>query len=208
MLALAGLGGILLVTLPNSNYWRLTHFFNGIAAPEGAAVVYCVAWPGQVLNDAAVDALHDAFVNNLTPSIGTNWSIFRTRAKQGPDSTGPSLDHDEIDNGGLAGASLAPNTCYLIHKRTAAGGRRQRGRMYLPGPIEGEVTDAGALVAARQAALQTAVENWRLAVEGVAGRFLAIEHEPGISPPPAVPTTITSLSVDSRVATQRGRLRR
>lgn len=102
-----------------------------------------------------------------------------------------------------------PNLTYLIRKTTAYGGRRYRGRMYIPfvsqtdtGTTQtGQLTSSGVtLLQARATALLTG-----LVAAGPNAAELSLLHAPGKSPT-GTPTTITALTADDYVATQRRRL--
>lgn len=212
------------MTLPSSAYSRVTHIMTGDQLPRGAAVTYCLFHNGGAIDDAFANAVHDAFVDNLTPVISDGVSIVETRLKQGPDDTGPTVVHAEVDNGALTGAAASPNVSFLVHKRTALGGRRGRGRLYLPGVLEADVDEGGNVAAARHTAVQDAVIAWRDDINAIV--FLTgpvdmmLEHEPptewilvdgqprrsptGTAPDPSF---VTSVSLDTMVATQRRRLR-
>lgn len=110
--------------------------------------------------------------------------------------------------GTSAGGPVPPNTSVLVKKVTGSGGRRNRGRMFVPSPDELQVGSDGALAAAYRTAWQTNIDQ--LKVGGTihtAFGFLnepVLFHETGTQ----TPTPITDLTIDTRVATQRRRLRR
>jgi hypothetical protein len=110
--------------------------------------------------------------------------------------------------GNNAGTMSSQQVAVLIRKSTAAAGRRNRGRMFIPGAIESEVDQAGLLTPAAVAAWNSAVLNLRPGnTIHTAFGFLdepVILHDSGSQ----TPTAITDLSCQSRVATQRRRLRR
>jgi hypothetical protein len=108
-------------------------------------------------------------------------------------------------------AVVPQNTAYLIRKRTDLAGRRGRGRMYVPGVSEADSGATGMVLASAVTAWQTAFNNWfnDLTVT-VGNRFYppaVLHRSEGIGVEP-LPTLVTSFVVDSRVATQRRRLRR
>jgi hypothetical protein len=109
--------------------------------------------------------------------------------------------------------SLPPNSAALVHKVTARGGRRGRGRMYIPWCISsGTVSEAGTLVAADITAIQNAVDAWRTALNGLSLPLVLLHRPslPEVVPPtiPGPPDVVTSMRVDPLVATQRRRLGR
>lgn len=99
--------------------------------------------------------------------------------------------------------SIPANTAVLVKKNTAAGGRRNRGRMFLPAvALQGsDVLPSGFLATGEQAARQTQVSD-ALAAMLAADIFPVLLHSDG-----GTPTAIVSLAVASQVATQRRRMR-
>jgi hypothetical protein len=139
-----------------------------------------------------------AFTSN-TYVVGSTYVSFN---EGGP---GPSIAEVGTPTPGTAVVSPPPNNvAALVAKTTGVGGRRNKGRMYLP-PFflqEADVTASGAITNTVITALNTRLNNFRTAMEGL-GYILVLFHSDG-----GVPTPITSLSLDARVATQRKRLRR
>lgn len=114
--------------------------------------------------------------------------------------------------GGATGGPLPQNCAALVRKRTGAAGRRGRGRMYWPGVAEGDVGPTGVLTEALRTSLQNRYAAWlALLVASPAGSgpvppvILHRAEGTGVEPPP---TVITAFQVDTRVATQRRRLRK
>lgn len=110
---------------------------------------------------------------------------------------------DPVQSGANA-TSPAPNNCaILVAKISTSGGRRNRGRMYIPCPAESQVDGAGVLTTTYRGQWQTAMDDW-IEGEALAGwGSPAILHQTG----PTAPTTVTNLVVRSKIATQRRRLR-
>jgi len=106
------------------------------------------------------------------------------------------------------GAAVAPNNvATILRKSTALGGRRNRGRMFIPNPIEAEVSAAGVYTAPGIALWNTAAA---LIMPGggihTAFGFLGdavVLHDTGSQ----TPAVVTNLTCQSRVGTQRRRLR-
>lgn len=108
------------------------------------------------------------------------------------------------------------NTAVLCRKITSRGGRRGRGRMYLPVGLtaEGNITPQGGLLESVRATLQADLETWKTAL--IAASFpLQLLHGDKVDPetgeiielaPP--PNIINTWQVDPVVATQRTRMRR
>lgn len=194
---------------------QVTHFFSGAQVPTGAAVTYGVdpavgATPFDVAGQAA-----SSWVNQILTNQTASIQLTSTLCKFGPNETGPSAISTVGGPGSEAAAEgLAPQVAVLVHKNTDLGGRRGRGRMYVPGYQEEWVLNTGVIVAANLITLQgdyTAWFNELVASASIDG--LVLLHSPSApdvedpSPVP-VPTPITSVVVDAVVATQRRRLRR
>lgn len=103
--------------------------------------------------------------------------------------------------------ALPPNCAVLIHKVTARGGRRGRGRMYIPWCVNETIVDeAGVILAANVTTFTNAMAAWRTAM--ITNTVpLVLLHGPGKTTQPA-PDPITQLTADRLIATQRRRLGR
>lgn len=102
---------------------------------------------------------------------------------------------------------LPNNTAILVQKRTVLGGRRGRGRAYFPPlfPTEGAVGPTGNIDSVALASWQSSMDAF-LEAMSTATVPLYLLHDN--VPSPLLPTLITALTVQPKVATQRGRLRR
>lgn len=105
--------------------------------------------------------------------------------------------------GTAVGNPLPQNCTLLVRKLSTMGGRRGRGRMYVPPYMlaEENVNANGVITSVSRATRQAEVDAW---LGGTYGFVLL--HASGISSTPS-PTPITSFVVDARIATQRRRLR-
>ncbi len=109
--------------------------------------------------------------------------------------------------GGTGHSSLPPNCAFLVHKRTARGGRRGRGRLFIPWcSSETNVDEAGIIQTAYLNTFQTAMNTW---LSGLAAGScpMVLLHDPGITSP-GPPNVVTALTVDKLISTQRRRLGR
>jgi hypothetical protein len=118
------------------------------------------------------------------------------------------------------GVPASPNVAIIVKKLTGQAGRQFRGRMYLMPPAAA-VLDVGGATLTSNAVLtvQTKMDTFLTApatgpADATFAWYLLHGHKklPGDAPgfptgPVPVPTFITGFSVESRVATQRGRLR-
>jgi hypothetical protein len=164
----------------------------------------------QLLNDAA-GQLESSFRARLgfatAASIIAGWTYHGADFLLRPDAgdaiaghVGPSV------TGTATGETLPVNTAILVKKRTALGGRKHRGRMYIPMArvTENTVSKLGVIDSTEHTSLQTAFNNWLADNQAVDGAEMVILH----SDETLVPTPINALQVDNTVASQRRRLRR
>lgn len=109
-------------------------------------------------------------------------------------------------NGALTGAGLPQNCAWLVRKRSPLVGRKNRGRMYVPGVRETNVNEVGIIENTEVAGAQTAWNTFQANIEGDPNFVgLAILHSLGDA---TLPTPISALEVDNVIATQRRRMRR
>lgn len=110
--------------------------------------------------------------------------------------------------GTVSGVNVPQNTAFLVRKQTTLGGRRNRGRMYIPGVPESWVTGAGVVPIANVGNVNTAC-----AALGIGGSVhtafgflgqMQLLHQSGSQ----TPTEVVDLQCQRVVATQRRRLRR
>lgn len=156
---------------------------------------------------AAVDGMQGAFVSEYTAAtILTGWSFLGVRGYVGQASGPPAVFESAgaVVVGSNAGPGLPPNCAFLVQKRTGLGGRRNRGRFYLPagfGVGEDSVPITGVMAEAQRAALDTRINNAMFNATD-----LVLFHDE-LTPGGTVPTPITSLIMQARLATVRRRLR-
>lgn len=105
--------------------------------------------------------------------------------------------------GTLSGAPMPINCAILLNKSTARGGRKYRGRAYVPPvyPLEGDVGPVGEIAPSLLANLNPVYNNAYNAMDDV-DLEPVLHHSDG-----AIGTRITSMTVGSIIATQRRRLR-
>ncbi len=204
-----------MVTIP-INYAAVIHSLKYTGDNEAMAITYGVgidtATP-PVDAAAAAGELGQFFATRLLPLLPPAVQLTSTEVKW--QTVAPPADPVigastlGAAGGGNGGVNLLPQNCaWLIHKRTAFAGRRGRGRLYLPGPAEGEVDNLGQVGIATQNSWNGALSSWRTDISGSASFLgMCILHGPGVSAVPA-PYFVSSLSLDPVIATQRRRLRR
>lgn len=113
--------------------------------------------------------------------------------------------------GGTGSGTPPPQNCgVLVKKRTLFGGKRNRGRLYMP-PInldEGTVGPSGDLTSAYTTGQQTGWDTFHTSFTGGLQRIVILHRQETGDPPPPAPTTVTGFTVQTKIGTQRRRLRR
>jgi hypothetical protein len=190
-----------------SGYAQVNLRFTGADIPTGAEMTFGV-------NNTVTGWSPEAGINEVGNAIGASdlpdaWNTACTLSsilwKSGPNATGPSAEVSTSYVGTVTGDSDPPQTAMLIRKNTALGGRAGRGRMYQPGVPEAFVNGAGELTGTT-ATIITALYADFLTILGGSDIPMVLLHAEGS--PITTPTTVTSLEVDARCATQRRRNRR
>lgn len=192
--------------------------------------------PADVIVDLSLDEIgvprHDA-VATLVPMLTDEWQT--TMVVQGSGAlhyTGCQyIDLDSLGgirgfqapnaskplNGLQGGATAPPNVSWLIHKQCNPVRGQRNGRMYFPTIPEANAGDDGVIVSTAYNNMQTAINNFRTNVNNfgtaltheVAWRVVhVVSHDENGKPDAWNSTDITSVQVDSKVATQRRRLRK
>jgi hypothetical protein len=115
--------------------------------------------------------------------------------------------------GTLVQASVPPNVALLVYKRTARGGRRGRGRLFLPwAPSVNAVNEDGTIVTSYMTTAQTALETFRAALitNDMPMVVLHKPSQPGTQHPTTqgAPDPVTALNPSGLISTQRRRLGR
>jgi hypothetical protein len=148
----------------------------------------------------------DAFIPTAA-SMYVGWSFFGVRGDL--NSSDEGLVQFESADAGMTGTAVGEtppvNTAILVRKYTGFGGRKNRGRVFVPpwGVSEGLISKLGVLDNTFRAAHQAAWTAFRVAALGHDAPPVLLHAEGSVEPP----RDITSFSVQTQVATQRRRLR-
>lgn len=202
-------------------YAEVTHLFTGPAVPLGAAVVYGVILTVEETPMETALQAHGCYEGSLLVRQTDNTTLAATRVKYGPDETGPSAEYTASPaNGGQTTESGTPQQAYLFTKTTALGGRRGKGRMYVPGVSEPVVDMSGIVTpvftagnAAAGAAFLSDLDGAGIPMcllHGPATEWVLVDGQPRRVPvagPVPEPTLVTGLAASNLIATQRRRLR-
>lgn len=178
--------------------------FGGADFPTGAQVTFGIGvgdFSGTV-QDAA-DAVRDLVNSDLSNLWGGDTSHVETMVKFGPVESGPFASAPGGGGGGASGTNVPANTAVLVRKQTALGGRKHNGRLFWPWVSEGNLDGAGVIGPTVVSSYQSAFDDF-LSDLATADLPMWLLHTDSIT----VPNLVTSLAVQSKVATQRRRLRR
>lgn len=199
------------------HFAQVLHSFSLSGDPEPFAITYGVQVEDPPLATDATGlatSLSGLFISNVIPNVSSLITLIGTEViYQGDPPPAPPVVGAVASTtaGGNTGATpLVPqNTAFLIHKRTSLGGRKGRGRCYLPGVAEGQVDNVGVVASATVGSFNTALAAWRTAIVSSSDfvGMVVLHDDASLTPLPA-PTLVTSINMDTRVATQRRRLRR
>lgn len=194
------------MNIPN-DFAQVNLIFAGDGCPLGAECTFgvSVASFGGGPTEAANEVIAQVDGNNLMDNLSDDIRLDRVLVKFGPNETGPSDEVSAGLGGGVSGECSAPNTTFLIRKITASGGRAGRGRMFLPGVAESAVTLGGNVVSPFASDNTSAWNAFRIDMN-LADLPIVLLH--GDGSPISTPTEVTSFLCDSKVATQRRRLRK
>lgn len=186
-----------------AGYAQCAITFSGTPWQYGAAATFGIARIGSPLDPTEVATyIADAFADEFASLVSTDLNISGAKVKFGPNDDGPSGEVSQSRFGSLTSPPMLANAAYLLEKHTALGGRKHRGRMYIPGCTEDGQTGTNDVIPARLGQLATACNNFlgKLEAEGFS---MVILHNSVNAP-----TEVTSLTPDGKYATQRRRLRR
>ena len=170
--------------------------------PSGPCLVtYGVELVTGGAQDAADDcaAYFGSFVENVCTA---DFTLQSTTAKEGPNDVGPVAVSNNQAVGTVSGSAAPPNVAVLVQKRSAFGGKRNRGRFYVPGVPDTQMGPTGLLGSTPLGDIQTAADALLDGIESE-GKPMVILHSSGSG----TPTPVTSLIVLALLATQRRRIR-
>lgn len=181
-------------------FGQITHVFAGGAVPLGAVITYGIEMtaldPLLACQEAAAQ-----YSTHIRPHVNNSVTVVQTRLKMGPVEDGPTFEVNHNAEGALGGEPEPPQVAYLCKKQTAMGGRKNRGRFYLPGVETSKVGPNGHVDPTFHTALGNALASFLEDLEA-GGAQMHILHGDATAPTP-----VTNLALDSIVATQRRRLR-
>lgn len=178
--------------------------FTGAAVPNGAEITFGVEAGAASASDVADDVFTSLSSSNLQSSWVANCILSSILVKLGPNDTGPSHVRATSLNGAWAATdagAVAP--AVLIRKSTALGGRRGRGRFFLPGVPESVISAGGTYGGTYVTDTQGRATALLVALTANNVPMVLLHGDSS-----TVPTPVTALAVQPVLGTQRRRQRR
>jgi len=167
-------------------------------------VITSFGWSGHSVSDPPDFVATDDALGNIMGNLNSACIMLRISYRLGGDDPEDVVVERTVDFPGLGGGDMMPpNNCFLLKKTTLLGGRRHRGRNYLPGVSEGAVTDGGSVDVAVANGINTNVASMRSDMS-TAGCELVLLHQSA----PFTPTPVSEALCEAVIATQRRRLAR
>jgi len=186
-----------------AGYGQINWIYGGAAQPNGAQTTCGVDVSGLLTDpEDALVLLASGWSTGWGSVVNGSTSLVGLRLKFGPDETGPFYELSTNLPGAGAGAGMTPAVAVLVKKITALGGRKGRGRMFIPSPDEDAAGGNGVLS-------PTPLLDWQDAADDVYNSLVGMDLPPVVlHTDSTTPTPITSFQVAGTVATQRRRQRR
>jgi hypothetical protein len=193
-------------------FGHVVHSLRLTGDPEPMAVTFGVELQPDVplFPNGLAENLHQQFGSAWATTLGNPYTLVQTEIRyplgdQGGFGLGVFVGDIAMVN---AGSFLPQNCAFLVHKRTGLGGRRHRGRLYLPGVNEALVDDKGLMSSTALSGVNAAALAWLNGVKSLeAVENMVVLHTKPIGPAVFAPTPITTLNLDPVLGTQRRRLR-
>jgi hypothetical protein len=171
----------------------------------------CTVAAGHTATDTATrvavcNEMFDNWADNLLPLQAAAYSLVGVDGLFG--DAGGNIEISSTRTAAVGGGAfnaLPQNVSLLIEKLASIGGRRNRGRFYVPGINELDILSNGAVDPTARTAWQTGANNF----------YLGFDSAVNVGDPvilhtlaPFTPTVVDQFVVDPVCATQRRRLRR
>lgn len=150
--------------------------------------------------------LYSLYVGNLGTRTDNNLVFEQCIVRANVGTIDPlTIVYTDTDTGSLSFNGVSPNTAVLVSKVTGVGGRRNKGRMFLPGLLaNSDVGETGLLGGAQLTAIQADVNDWFDVLETNATPMYILHNDPPVG---VTPTLVSALTVEPLAATQRRRMR-
>lgn len=189
---------------PTAEHGQITIVFGGPALPTAGVCTMGVQTEGITLSAGVLLPLTDIFEDFHGEMSTAAVVMTRIELKRGPSETGPSWARGINIPGHAPGECIPPNTAVLVRKELADISGRFAGRMYWPGYSESAVGNDGTITNASMGFISSACTKLFTDLQ-------ALNLNPVVFGGPSSiggASSVVALTPQSRVATQRRRLRR
>lgn len=186
-----------------ANTMRYVPTYIGPGGATAANVMHLVSI-GGVFNQATCDAIATAWVNNVTRIMNENWdAVFAAEFLDLRTDPPPQVfsSGDNV-NGVGSGYPLPAQVCYCLSLAAASGGRSGRGRVYVPGIGEGDVTDGSIVLSGFVTEAVDAFTDYATGCSAVGWVPAVYSRTDGVS------RIVATISGDQVIDTQRRRVQR
>ncbi len=93
---------------------------------------------------ALAQAMLDCAITTLLPAVTQDWTLVRCEARRiWPTPSDPIIATAPANSVGALGVTSVSFAASLVHLRSGVGGRRGRGRVFLPPPGEAQIAQSG-----------------------------------------------------------------
>jgi len=187
------------VTFPD-NHGQITYVLDG---PNASGELNCTMGFGESdeLTTAELQTLADSWETNVMPLLAANYTLVEVRSLQ---QDGANQIAKSVPSG-ISGSGSDPmsiNAAVIVAKLTGLSGRKNRGRMFVPGIREGEMDAGGNVLSPGNLTFWQDAFDQVLADFTTAERSAVVHHRAT-----STDTSITELVVRPKLGTQRTRLR-
>lgn len=183
---------------------QVNYRYSGSACPTGAEVAIGFRNDGDLSLPDLGALFIDAWDDEIQQWTAAQAVLESVLVKLGPNDTGPQAEFASGLTGAAAGSATPPNVGLLVNKVTALGGRRNRGRSFWPAFTEADVDPSGFIAPLYLTFLQARATAFLNQISTAGANMVVLHSESSLGAPP----TVSNYEVQSRVATQRRRLRR
>lgn len=174
------------------------------APGQDGDIVTAFGWTGHDADDPPVFEDTDAALGQIMGNLNNHVTLTRISYRLGSAAADDPVTERAVNFPGLGGGNMTPiNNCLILKKITALGGRRNRGRNYLPGVGEGAVGDDGVVDTDVANGVSSNFGDVRADMTD-AGCELVLLHQSA----PFNPTVVVTALCEATIGTQRRRLSR
>jgi hypothetical protein len=183
-------------------YAKATFRFTGDAVNFPANVTMGINNGEDLTAAELATGLADAMTNRIMPDISNQLLFESILVKLGPNDVGSFAQLDVGEVGGASLVNVPPQVALCVQKVTSAGGRANRGRLYMPGLPRAATNEQGEVLSANLVTLQADWQDFWDDVNVGAQSIVVLHSAAG------TPTEVTEFNVEALLATQRRRQRR